>query len=206
MRKSVLCIGSFPRTIVFGVGNESEFHKDKSFIIDLSIVTDLYKAVTKILLQLKNDEKLSDVFQFATVENKTYHWKVSDSEMVDLVIKADGKIVFQISLDYPQFNELLYAISESILPILCLKNCDIDFFQYILRLELPIRELVAMANEIEKFDLVIMKSSFVKEKYRYFTIFKLNFDIVFILNKLKNFIVHDLLPNNAESLLKAIQF
>ena len=205
MRKSKLCIGSFPRTIVFGICNESKFDADKSFVIDLSIVTDLYKTVTKILLQLKNDKVASELFQFATVDDKTYHWKVTDSQKVDLIIKLSEEILFQICLDYPQFNELLYAISESVLPILCLKNCDIDFFEYVLRLELPIRELVTMANEIEKFNSVIAKTSFVTEKYRYFTIFKLNFDIIFILNKLKKFIVLQILPNNAESLLNAIQ-
>ena len=204
LRKSSLCIGSFPRKVVFGITNESEFDTEKSFVIDLSIITNLYKVLTNILLKLKNTKEPSELLEFATENHKTYFWRVTDSEKVDLIIKIGDVTSFQICLDYIQFNELLYAISESILPILCLKTCDIDFFEFILHREIPIRELIVMVDNVDKFESMINNTSFALQKYRYYTLFKLNFDVIFILNKLKKFVVHDFLPNNAKHLLTAL--
>ena len=87
---------------------------------------------------------------------------------------------------------------------MCLKTCDIDFFEFILHREIPIRDLIVMVNNVEKFESVIINTAFAVQKYRYYTLFKLNFDVIFILNKLKKFVVHDFLPNNPQHLLTAL--
>ena len=51
---------------------------------------------------------------------------------------------FKINLDYVQFNELNYTISESIIPTLCLKNFEAEFLDFLVDMELT--ELIKITH------------------------------------------------------------
>lgn len=204
LRKSSLCIGSYPRTLIIGNTTGIEFDAEKSFVFDLSNFVKFYVVLTDILQEFRQD-KNTQKEQYSLFALEPYYWQMSQQENLKLCIKKQDSVLFEVSFNYIQFNELLYAVSECIMPCLCLKNEDYEFFNFVLSLNVETRSLIKYSMEIDNFSELIKETPYVSQKFKVFSLLKLNLDVLFVLLKLKKFVLSEFLPNDPKTLLESVK-
>jgi len=192
LRKSPLCVTALHFQIVV-----EDINQNQKFIFHISNLMFFYLSLLKILSIFREAEtnKIGDKLG----DCDTYFWEMSSCEEVVLYIKNDGKVEYRSKFDYFQFNELLYAISLSIVPSLSLDNSEAEFFVFLLESE--IEDFVNLKSIIN-FRNFLSKSPFQNNTLRLYCVFNFYLDIIFINWRLKKFINHELLPNSLKPLLK----
>lgn len=197
LRNCALFVLTYPRTLVIG----KDCDEENSIYLDLSNLKQFYLTILAILdrfRQTRATDKNETLKEICSHRDFTYYYKF-DKETVSFIVKKGDLEILAISLDYPQFNELLYTISESIIPMLCLTNLEAEFFEYIL--EVDVVDLVKLI-QFDKFCEQIHGSKYDVYSSQLFRLYKFYLDVLFITLKLKKFANPNLLPNNLQSLLQ----
>jgi len=114
LRKSLLSFKSIPRAIIFGAFLYYKISKTNSFVIDISHLMQVYEAFLSILKHFKNDTDQNEFLSLSSFEENQYSWKKSKDKVIFKSSKADLISIYQIELDYAQFNEFLYAFYSTI--------------------------------------------------------------------------------------------
>lgn len=190
LRTLQITVASFPRTVLIGKCTFDQFIN--YVVIDLSDFMTLFKALKKVLQffcdSLQNFESIEICNHFIC------ETLMSESEPL---IKLHNKSVdFMLEMNYVQFNELVFAVSNTILPGLCFRNCDAEFIESLI--DADIQALIKL-QELDHFIAYFKESKYSDESVRYFRIFKTNFDIIYILHKLKKFCNFNLLPQSFQN-------
>ena len=115
-----------------------------------------------------------------------------------LTSKEGDKITFSLKFNFHQFNELIYCISQSVIPSLSLKNKESEFLSFLIENE--IENFVELTNLV-KFNVFVNQTSYKNASCKMFCLFNYYIDVIFIVYKLKKFCNKTLLPNNLLPLL-----
>lgn len=183
-------MASFCRTLLFGNCTFEDFNE--YFEFDLSEFMELFKALKKILQYFCETSENFKSFQFCKSYNcETY---MVDSKPNIKLSKSNGH--YSIEMNYVQFNELIFAISQTIIPTLGIKNSDSEFIDSLI--DADIQALVQL-QDYDKFISYFEHSKFGANASQNFRIFKTNFDLIYILHKLKKFCNVNLLPQNFQN-------
>lgn len=198
LRQTHLFIKAYPRTIIIGECADYSVCEETAFIIDLCNLQSLYLNIVEILNCFRKNA-MNKKTVFAINKENTYSWEKTSEDCINLFNSREDKNILSLTLNYKQTNELLYGISEAIIPCLCLENYEEEFVHFILNADIV--DLVKATN-YDLFNKILEDTPFKTDSSKLFGLFKFYLDIIFILLKLKKFCNNLLLPNNLEPLLK----
>jgi len=202
LRHSEIFLSAYPRTIIFGKSYDKCPDETNAFIFDLTLLTNLYKAIVHILSALRS----SEVDKSETIcesDLNVCYWKVCGEDSVSFFkkLKTNDKIVLNLRMNYVQLNEFIFALSKITIPTLCLKDDECDFFDFLL--DSKVENLVDLTRK-SKFEVLLKTTKFEPQVSRLFLLFLFYLDIVFIVSKFNLFSNDRLLPSNLENLLNII--
>lgn len=204
LRLTDIFVAAFPRKIIFGVANNNFFKTKQSFCIDLEFLKLFYIAIVQILSNFQSEslEKINciEIYQY---EGLSYYWQMHNTENVKFVLKEGETIVYKLLFNYLQFNELIFVISECILPCLSLKSIELMFLESATKLDvlqlIELNDLQNVQSYVEK-----LKEPFCKEHFKYKILLHYNLDIIITINRIKFLANDQILPNNLKSVLQKI--
>lgn len=202
LRLSDLFEASYPRKIIFGCYEESNFSFKKSIIVDLENIQKFYQNIIELISAFQNDPVTpTEPKRFAFYDNYDYSWQISLAGNICFIVSCKDEILSKFSFQFEQFNELLFVFTQCILPSLCLSNEELDFLT--LASKSKFLSLIELKNssEIETF-ISELNPKYKKEYFKYKILILYHLDIILIINKLNEFCNVELLPNQIESLIQ----
>jgi len=200
LRKSELFFSVYPRTIVFGKCCNRKVDETKAFTFDLTLLLKLYEALIHILNTLKDPNLVTKEEEICSYNSHNYRWLILN-ESVILVNECSQIEILKIELDYYQLNEVIFALSEVILPSLQLNDYELEFFDHLLNSE--VTNLIELTQK-ERFLDIVKHTKFEAQFFKLFKLFKFYLDIIFIVSKLKMICNQKFLPTYLEPLLTIV--
>lgn len=200
LRLTNIFVSACPGNVAIGLLKNQSLDKNMTMVFDLLLLRDLYSAIVKILklFQLENEKFIEKSENIGSFHDQIYSWKMSSANEVTLLLKKEEKIELTMQLNYPQFNELIYALYKSTILSLCLSNFESEFCLYVIENE--ISDLVQW-NDYNKFKSFVETTSYKNESFKLFTVFTFYQDIIFMMYKLNKLCNKNILPNRIIPLL-----
>lgn len=151
LRKEKIFISALPGSIIFGEVNPTGFKHQHIFKFNYFQFYELYLAIISIIKFQLSENKTEKGLILKLNEEILYYWNGSsveidrkESKIVKFVIEFQFEIIFEIIFNNEELNNLIGAISEMILPSLCLNEIERQLFQF--ASEQNISFLVTLSN------------------------------------------------------------
>ena len=139
LKTSKLFLSAYPGQIVFGEVNKDGYLYLKSFIFFHFQIFDFYIALLNIIkfLSASEIEENKGLIQNYNEEivyfwiGKTVFENNEAKKLILIGIEQQTNIVFELSLNSYEINDLIKCFSEAICASLCLKTIEREFFDFI---------------------------------------------------------------------------
>ena len=139
LKQHTIFLSAYPGKIVFGESTQTGYQHLKYFQFNHFQILELYIAIVNILKYLVSDNnpECEKGLILKISVNQVYFWLCKrihlnniESKVVKIAIEYGSECVYEITFNFEQLNYLINGISTSILPCLCLKNIERQFFSY----------------------------------------------------------------------------
>ena len=147
---NIFC-SAFPGKIVFGNISKQSYSKQNYFEFLSFELFYLYISIVNIIKTfISNENNLpSKNLILKLNEDVSYLWSISktneEQKCIELILEFKEEILYKIVFNLDQVNDFVNALSEIILPALCLEIIQRQFFDFISNQEISI--IVGLDNQ-----------------------------------------------------------
>ena len=160
LKQENIFISAFPGAIIFGEVCPTGFLENKCFRFNHYQLFELYLALVSLIkFHISEAENSNEKGIILTLRNEElYYWCASkiifnqtETKIIKFGIEQKLQTVFELLLEYEDLNNLINALSQMILPCLCLNPLERSIFDF--ASEQDITTLVTLTNPkiIEQF-------------------------------------------------------
>ena len=165
LKNSNIFCSAFPGKLVFGEVAQQHYLKLNYFEFLTFELFFLYSCIVKIIksfISSGNDIPSDDELILKINEDTSYLWSISklnvsneEEKCILLKLKYKSEIVYQIIFNLDKLNDFINALSEIIVPSLCLQTVEREFFEFISN-----AEILTIVNLDKPKGLLILKQFF----------------------------------------------
>ena len=141
LKKSEVFLSAFPGKIIFGHIIEENYPKLQYFQFFhfefFKLYLSLVEIINNCIIEENSEIKKTDLI-IKLSDEVSYFWciEIGDIKLIQFVLEYKSIINYKLNFTLDQLNDLIYSLSVSILPCLCLKHLERDFLEYIAEQEI----------------------------------------------------------------------